>query len=80
MTTFSAEISDHESNDQTDGNMGDNIHSGGTTTPVPQDLVAVIAGLQRQLQQMEERQIEDLHHLKERVDEPTQRALATTNY
>jgi len=46
MTTFSAEISDHESSDQTDSNMGDNIHSGGTTTPVPQDLVAVIAGLQ----------------------------------
>ena len=75
MTTFSAEISDHESSDQTDSNMGDNTHTGGATTPVPQDLVAVIAGLQRQLQQMEDRRIEDLRRLKEELTNPPREPL-----
>lgn len=47
--------------------MGDNVHSGGATTLPSQDLVSIIIGLQQQLQQMEERRIDDIRRLKDEL-------------
>lgn len=67
MPTFSAELSDHESSGRPDSNMGDNVHSGGAITLPSQDLVSIIIGLQQQLQQMEEWQIDDIQCLKDKL-------------